>query len=174
MVTSLWIGLAAGISTFTAVVPQRAFTPVDIRQVEVGGEIGRRIDVTVNNNLLVMDLDKDFLQPFREREAESGYVGLGKTVDALARLAAYTGDNRLIEKKNKVVGEIIALQEPDGYLGFFKESSRLNSLWDIHEMSYLIYGLITDYELFGNEKALAAAVKGANYLIDGWRATRTR
>lgn len=167
---SLWILLVAGISTLNAVSSERSFMPADIRQVAVGGEIGRRIDVTVDNNLLVMDLDKDFLQPFRERKAESGYVGLGKTVDALARLAAHTGDNRLIEKKNKVVEEIIALQTPDGYLGFFKEGARLNSLWDIHEMSYLIYGLITDYELFGNEKALAAAVKGADYIVNGWQA----
>jgi hypothetical protein len=40
-------------------------SPVDVRQVKVGGEIGRRIDVTCANNLMVLDLDKDFLPPFQ-------------------------------------------------------------------------------------------------------------
>lgn len=174
MWTTLWIGCVAGILAGLDTAPERIFIPADIRQVQVGGEIGRRLDVTMNNNLLVMDLDKDFLQPFRERRAKSGYVGLGKTVDALARFAAYTGDARVAEKKDKVVGEIVALQGADGYLGFFEEGSRLNSLWDIHEMSYLIYGLISEYELFGNEKALAAAVKGADYIVNGWQAAPER
>ena len=35
--------------------------------VYVGGEIGRRINITVNNNLLALDVEKDFLKPLRER-----------------------------------------------------------------------------------------------------------
>ena len=170
MRTFLWLGCAAAIVTSVNAHAARVFQPVDFRQVQAGGEIGRRIEVTMNNNLLAADLDKDFLQPFRDRNAGSGYVGLGKTVDALARFAAYTEDARVIETKDKVVREIIALQGPDGYLGFFKEEARLSSLWDIHEMSYLIYGLITEYELFKNEKALEAAVKGADYIVNGWQA----
>ena len=41
--------------------------PLDVRQVRIGGEIGRRIDVTVNNNLLALNVEKDFLAPFRAR-----------------------------------------------------------------------------------------------------------
>ena len=44
-----------------------ALAPLDLRNVKVGGEIGRRIDVTVRNNLLVLDAEKDFLAPFRAR-----------------------------------------------------------------------------------------------------------
>jgi hypothetical protein len=43
---------------------------VDPREVKVGGEIGRRIDVTVQNNLLKLKLDEDFLKPFRQRKAK--------------------------------------------------------------------------------------------------------
>lgn len=166
----LWLGCVAGLLTGAPLYAEQVFQPVDIRHVDTGGEIGRRIAITVNNNLLAADLDGDFLQPFRERTAGSGYVGLGKTVDALARFAAYTEDPKVIETKEHVVREIIALQEPDGYLGFFKDEARLQSLWDIHEMSYIIFGLLTDYELFGNEKALDAAVKGADYIVNGWQA----
>lgn len=170
----MWMGWIAALVSGTAAQGSLVFTPVDIRQVRVGGEIGRRIDITVENNLLAMDLDGDFLQPFRERTAGSGYIGLGKTLDALARLAYYSGDARVAEKKDLAVREILSLQEPDGYLGFFKKEARIQSLWDIHEMSYLIYGLLTEYELFNNEKALAAAVKGADYIINGWQAEPVR
>ena len=47
------------------------------REVKVGGEIGRRIDVTVQNNLLKLKLEEDFLKPFRERKAKDGFTGLG-------------------------------------------------------------------------------------------------
>lgn len=170
----MWMGCIAAIVSGAPAQGNQVFTPVDIRHVRVGGEIGRRIDVTVENNLLAMDLDGDFLKPFRERTAGSGYIGLGKTLDALARLAYYTEDTRVAEKKDGVVREILALQGPDGYLGFFKEEARLRSLWDIHEMSYLIYGLLTEYELFNNEKALEAAVKGADYIVNGWQAEPER
>ena len=39
------------------------FAPLDLRQVKVGGEIGRRIDMTINNHLMVLNLEKDFLTP---------------------------------------------------------------------------------------------------------------
>ena len=50
--------------------------------IKVGGEMGRRIDVTLSNNLLAIDVDIDFLKPLRERKKDSGYTGLGKLIDA--------------------------------------------------------------------------------------------
>ena len=44
-----------------------ALQALDLRQVKVGGEIGRRIDVTVRNNLLALDAEKVFLAPFAAR-----------------------------------------------------------------------------------------------------------
>ena len=37
------------------------FSPLDLRQVKVGGEIGRRIDNTIFRNLMVIDVDKEYL-----------------------------------------------------------------------------------------------------------------
>ena len=151
-----------------------ALQAVDLRQIEAGGEIGDRIRATIDNNLLVMDMDKDFLQPFHQRKARSGYIGLGKTIDALVRFAAYSNDPRVLALKNRVVAEIIALQEADGYIGFFEPGSRIWKLWDIHEMAYILYGLIMDHAFFGNETALDAARKGADYIIEVWGADPDR
>lgn len=138
---------------------------LDVRQVKVGGEIGRRIDATVTGNLLAVDLDKDFLAPFLERNRTDGYVGLGKTLDAMARLAAYSGDERLVERKRQLVEKLLASQEPDGYLGFMRPESRIGQLWDVHEMAYLVLGLTSDHRFCGEEASLAAARKLADYLV---------
>jgi len=145
-----------------------SLVPLDPGQVRVGGEIGRRIDVTIRNNLLVLDVDHDFLEPFRQRSRTSGYIGLGKLIDAAVRLAVYSHDSEVIARKNHLVDSIIALQEPDGYLGMLAPESRMKELWDIHEMSYLIYGLLTDFQYFHQERSLAAARKGADYILQHW------
>lgn len=143
-------------------------TPIELGKVKVGGEIGRRIDVTINNNVLVLDTDGDFLKPFSQKKAKSGYIGLGKLIDATTRFAAYSGDERLIALKEHLIDSILKDQEDDGYLGMFSAESRVNKLWDIHEMGYLIYALCTDYDLFQNERSLEAAKQGADYIIRQW------
>ncbi len=144
--------------------------PLDLRKVHVGGEIGERIDRTAGNNLLQLDLDRDFLKPFRERKASDGYVGLGKTIDAFVRFAAYTGDAQILERKRHLVREAIAAQEADGYLGMLGPEHRMWKLWDVHEMSYLLYGLVMDHHFFGEEASLEAARKLADYLMARWTA----
>ena len=60
--------------------------PVDIAAVKVDGEIGRRIDITIANNLLKLDIDKDFLESFI-RKNDGGYIGLGKLTDGVIRMS---------------------------------------------------------------------------------------
>jgi len=159
---------------FSAVLAADVFAPVDIRAIEVRGELGDRIAATVDNNLMVLDADDDFLKPFQERTATGGYVGLGKLIDACVRFAAYTEDPAVIARKKHLVDSIIALQVPDGYIGMFAPEARLWALWDIHEMAYLIYGLTMDYRYFGEAASLDAARRAAGYVIDGWSAEPDR
>ena len=137
-------------------------------RIRVEGEIGRRIEVTVENNLLKLDLDHDFLDPFRTPTAQGGYVGLGKTIDAFVRLAAHTQNPQLLERKRYLVAETISTQSEDGYIGMMAPEARLWTLWDIHEMAYLIYGLTMDHRFFGEDASLAAARKLADFILAGW------
>jgi len=139
--------------------------PADLTAVQVQGEIGRRIGVTIDNNLLVADLENDFLQPFLDRGRDSGYIGLGKTIDAMARFCAYSQNKKLIARKKKVVNALLDSQEPDGYIGMFKKDARTTSLWDVHELAYLVLGLTADYEFCNEKRSLDAAQKLAGYLI---------
>jgi DUF1680 family protein len=143
---------------------------VDTSRLRVGGEIGRRIDNTVVNNLMLLDLDSNFLKPFRERSANNGYVGLGKTIDAFVRLAAYSQDERLLERKQYLVRETVAVQERDGYIAMCAPPSRMWTLWDLHEMAYIVHGLTTDFEFFANRTALDAARRLADYIVGRWTA----
>ena len=115
---------------FTNVMPNPIFaaeklTPLDIGRVKVGGEIGRRIDITINNNALVLDADKDFLLPFQQKNRRGGYIGLGKFIDCLVRFAAYSHDKKVLDLKKHIVAETIKTQEADGYIGIFVPDRRM-------------------------------------------------
>ncbi len=161
-----WLLMAAAVS-FAADPREARLQPVAYDEVRVAGELGRRIDITIDNHLLKLDLDQ-FLTPFRQRTARGGYIGLGKLIDAVARFAAYRPEHRLKTLNRKLLRDVIALQEPDGYLGMMAPQSRIHALWDIHELSYVAHGLITEYELFGETVALEAARKIADYIIRHW------
>jgi hypothetical protein len=145
-------------------------TPVEIGDVRVTGEVGRRIEATIEHNLLAVDVDRDFLTPFYSRNQQGGYVGLGKLIDALARFAAYAKDARVTALRDRVTGSILGMQEADGYIGTFAPDSRMWTLWDLHEMAYLVYGLVTEHRYSGEERPLAAACRLADYIVRRWKA----
>ncbi|MBN1342405.1 MAG: glycoside hydrolase family 127 protein [Phycisphaerae bacterium] len=151
-----------------------AMTPIGLGEIKIAGEIGRRLDITVNNNLLALDTENVFLAPFRRRNQASGYIGLGKLIDATVRFAAYTKDDKVRALKNHLVAEAIKTQEPDGYIGILVPANRLWGVYDIHEMSYLVLGLTNDYKCFGEQASLTAARKLADFIIARWSAEPSR
>ena len=140
-----------------------------VRQIELGGEMGRRMRLTIEKNLLALDTDRDFLEPFRAREQEEGFIGLGKQIDAVVHLAYYSLDPRVLALKRRLIEETVKTQREDGYLGMFVPQKRMWRLWDLHEMSFLVLGLVGDYELFGESRSLASAVRLMDYIIDRWQ-----
>jgi DUF1680 family protein len=157
-------------NSYDSTVETDQFKPIFINSVKLDGEMGRRIDVTINNNLLVLDADKDFLLPFEARKGfGGGYIGLGKLIDATATLAANTKDSRVIALKEHLVNHVLGHQEADGYVGLFPAPNRMGKLWDIHEVQYIAWGLLRDFELFGKQESLTGARKVADYLILNWQ-----
>lgn len=153
------------------------FYQLSPKNIELGGEIGRRIDVTINNNIKNLNIDKNFTSHFEVKtgpEVVGAFVGMGMLIDASVRFAAYSKDPEMVKIKDEIVEKIISNQLGDGYIGFYKESRRLwNSKgfadnWDIHEMAFIIDGLLSDYEFFGNKRALEAAIKTADFIISRW------
>lgn len=146
----------------------KQLVPLGLSDVTVEGEIGRRIKITVQENLLALNVDRDFLSHFRRKIARDGYVAMGKLIDASVKFAYYTKDEKVLSLKTHLVDEIIKTQGPDGYIGDMVPENRMWTVWDLHEMGYIIYSLTSDFQYFGNEEALAAARRAADYILTNW------
>lgn len=146
----------------------KRLVPLGLSDVTVGGEMGRRISITIQNNLLALDVDRDFLSHFQNKVARDGYVAMGKLIDASVKFAYYTKDERVISLKNHLVEGIIKTQGPDGYIGAMVPENRMWTVWDLHEMGYIIYSLTSDFQYFGNEQSLTAAKRAADYIVTNW------
>jgi DUF1680 family protein len=150
-------------------VSSRVLQSFDHREVMVGGEIGRRIDLVLNTNIPKIDFENDFLEHFRKKSltpgVRDGFVGIGMLLDGMVGLAYYSQDPHMIERKNYLVEELLKTQEGDGYIGIFAEEKRQTG-WDTHEGAYIILALTNDYIFFDEEKSLKAAKKYADYLIN--------
>jgi uncharacterized protein len=148
---------------------KEVFSLIDPANIKVDGELGRRIDITIKKNLLQIDIEKDFLASFKNKtDKDSVYIGIGKLIDALVRFATHTNDEKILSIKKYIIDTIIKTQEADGYIGNMTPENRMWKLWDIHEMGYIIYGLIIDYKYFNNKQSLLAAEKAADYIIKNW------
>ena len=143
---------------------RRAWQPLPVTA--IGGPIGHRIEATWRNNLLALDWERDFLAPFCTKEHGAGhYVGLGKTLEGVVRLSAYTRDDRLGACRRHAIKTLFAAQGPDGYLGTYRPADRTVRLWDVHEEAYLLLALVTDWACFHDERSLAAATRLGAYLL---------
>ena len=142
------------------------YQQIDGRQVRVGGWIGQRMELTWNNNLLVLDWDGDFLRPFLEKQGRGGeYVGMGKTLDGLVRFASHTAAPELLPLRRHVLDTLIGSQEADGYLGTYQPEKRITTVWDVHEQAYVLFALVSDWRLFQEAPSLNAAIKLGDQLL---------
>lgn len=169
-----WIGPILGTLAALLVQPlERAraadlLEPLGLREVKVGGEIGRRIAVTIANNLLKLDLDRDFLRAFSENPRSGSFIGLGMLLDSAVKLAAHTGDSAAVAAKQRLVDGVLRAQDADGYIGTFPPARRVVEIWDVHEMGYVILGLLENHRQFGDAASLAAARRAADWLVKNW------
>lgn len=63
-------------------------------------------------------------------------------------------------QKEYLLDEIIKVQTDDGYIGMLKKDARMWKLWDVHEMGYIIFGLVNDYKYFNKQQSLNLAIIG--------------
>ena len=137
--------------------------------VELGGALGARFDLTIRENVLKLDVEKDFFAPFVTRREKAGsFIGLGKLADALVHFARNSSNPSVRVLKEKVIAFIVAHQLADGYTGCLEPAERMRALWDTHEMGFILQALVADAELFGNRAALEAARRNADYVISNW------
>jgi DUF1680 family protein len=144
--------------------------PVTLKQAELAGEIGRRIDDLIYKNYMALDLDGFFIAPFQQRPFTDDYhyVGVGKVIDAGSLFAAYTGDPKVAERTSHLIDGIVQTRDADGYIGTFKPEPRgrqNHRNWALHEQEYLLLGLTHHGLATGNAKSLQYARELGDYVI---------
>ncbi len=144
--------------------------PITLRQTELSGEIGRRLNDLIYRNYMALDLDHHFIEPFQSRPFTEGnhYIGVGKVIDAGSLFAAYTDDPKVNERTSRLIEEIIKTRDADGYVGTFKpepEAHQNHRNWVLHEQEYLLLGLTRNWLVTGNEKSLQYARELGDYVI---------
>ncbi len=137
-----------------------------------GGELDRRIMDLIHKNYMVVDLDRDWLDKFKNRtdrgETRNVYYGIGKVLDAGSLFAQYTGDPDVAERAQYIMDQLRSSRDPDGYLGFWNvEPNNYQNIvnWILHEQEYINLALVRNYRTTGNPQALADARVMADYIM---------
>jgi hypothetical protein len=146
--------------------------------VQVGGWLGERINANVQHRLAVVDT-APLLAGFAHKPGSHPWIGehVGKWLHAATLAWAYSGDAALRRKLDQVAADLIATQEPDGYLGTYLPGQRLglfeNADWDVWSHKYALLGLLSFHQHTGNAAALAASVRAADLLLATFPAQRS-
>lgn len=161
MLATIFAGMAACGGTGGRLEP---FAPGSVK---VGGEIGRRMEVTLEKMLRHTDIENTFTRHFRVRKAcpdePGGFAGYGMFLDVLVKAAAHgVGGEETVRAKTRLLRELGGLQTPDGRISMFSGEP---GFWDNHEAAYMIQALCRDHRWFGTTNSLATARKLADSLI---------
>lgn len=138
--------------------------------VRLEGWLGERVNVNEKNRLLQVDT-VPLLAGFHKKPGSHPWIGehVGKWMHAATLAWAYTGDAALRQKLDRVAAELIATQEPDGYLGTYIPEQRFGLFkganWDVWSHKYNLLGLLTYHQFTGNKAALNACRKMGDLLI---------
>ncbi len=148
--------------------------PVKISSIKnITGFFGHRMAVNRDNYLKNFPIDKyvDFIVK-REHtdwvwtQAEQH----GKWVESAYLSAIQSGDKELLAKAQGILDRIINSQEESGYVGAtaksFRSPERPIRGMDPYELYFVFHAFITVYEETGNEKALVAVEKLADYFLN--------
>ena len=137
-----------------------------------GGELNRRIMDLIEKNYMVLNLDRDWLDKFKNRtdrgDKNNVYYGIGKVLDAGSLFAQYTGEQKVAERAQYIMDQLRSSRDSDGYQGFWNvETDNHQNLvnWILHEQEYINLGLVRNYRITGNPQALADAKIMADYIM---------
>lgn len=147
-----------------------SFVPAAPAHVALRGWLGARITANAAQRLANVDLEP-LLAGYRRKPGAHPWIGehIGKWMHAATLAWANSGDAHLREMLDYAARELIATQEPDGYLGTYAPGQRFglfpNADWDVWSHKYCLIGLLTYYQYTGGPEALAAARRAADLLI---------
>ena len=184
--------LVSLMSCATAVVAADALKPVALKDVRLTGWIGakndRLIRERVTSDWAQNVMMKECEQAFVDKDDDSTTVGMwkgefwGKTMLGFARVAEYTQDPKLLKFIGESCHRLMALQEPDGYLGTYRKKDFLKVTdweavikerggkcdwnWNLWCRTFTIWGLYEAGRVTGDKSIVEGAAKSLEQIID--------
>jgi len=139
--------------------------PAAPEHVELGGYLGRKIDLCVRNRIFAQNPEK-LVAPFRQRAETACWQTefWGKWFLSAAAACQYTHDDAERTRLRDSVQSLLATQTADGYIGNYAAGNHLKS-WDIWGRKYTLLGLLAWSGLAGDAAALDGARRLAGHLM---------
>ena len=149
---------------------ERVLHPISASRTKItGGILEDRTRKNVDNLYRKIDvgtLAQVFAEEHDDWYAEPEFVG--HYLEAGTHIHDTTGDPAILEGVTRVIESILENQRPDGYLGTYKEGLEFGPTFSVWNQNFVIKGLLAYYEHTGDERALAAAKKCADYIAEGY------
>jgi DUF1680 family protein len=132
---------------------------------KIDGYLGAKVDLCISQRIKALDFDQ-FVEPFRRRNETRLWQGefWGKLMLAAIASFEYNHDQEMLVKISKAVKDLVATQTPDGYIGNYTNSARLQQ-WDVWCRKYTILALLAYYDITGDKPSLKAASLLADYTL---------
>lgn len=133
------------------------FEPARFEDQRIEGFLGERMRVNLERRLLNIE-EQILLEGFQSRPGKHPWIGehIGKYLHAAANTWRLTRNEALRAQMTRMALALIATQKEDGYLGTYTDEERWTS-WDVWVHKYNLIGLLSYYEISGDERALDAA-----------------
>lgn len=161
---SLARGLAGATVGAPAVV-RDAHRPLAPGAIRLDGWLGERLDDCIRRRIAAQDVAA-LVAPFRQRDETWSWRTefWGKWFTSAAWAWRYEPTPERRAKLDEAVAGLLATQTADGYIGTYREEARLSN-WDVWGRKYVLLGLLAHHDVTGDEKALAAAARSADHLL---------
>lgn len=142
-----------------------ALSPLPLHDVQLGGYLGRKLDLCVRNRIFALD-PAQLVEPFRRRQERQCWQTefWGKWLLSATAACEYTGSQELRARLQQSVQDLLATQSPDGYIGNYAPDSHLKA-WDVWGRKYTLLGLLAWHGLTADPASLAAARRLADDLL---------
>ncbi|MBL7154216.1 MAG: glycoside hydrolase family 127 protein [Phycisphaerae bacterium] len=163
-------------ASLQAVVGKDVYQAAEPGQVIMKGYLGERMRVNREGRLKKHITEKQLLAGFRKRPGSHPWIGehVGKWLHAATLAWENKQDDEVLRQKIKRVAQgLMASQMKDGYLGTYLKADRWSSrdenrkaCWDVWVHKYCLIGLLSYYQMTGDQEALDASRRIGDLLID--------
>lgn len=150
----------------TSTLPGKKHVLVPVVQTTMRGYLGDKINLCIHERIKKQDFEQ-LIEPFKTRNETRLWQTefWGKWMLSAVAAYEYNHDPELLVIIHNAVSGLLATQTSDGYIGNYAPAAQLNH-WDVWGCKYTLLGLLAYYDISNDPKALTAAQKLGDFLLN--------